>query len=58
MSYEYRMQVYAPHYTAGVIFDLSFICIEAAPIVRWLIGKSADEIIGYLQRKNYRYAWL
>ncbi len=47
------IQIIAPHYTAGLMIFNGRV-IEAAPIVRWMVGKSIDYVYSYCQRKGYR----
>lgn len=32
-------------------------CINAAPVLRWMVGKSYQEVFRYLQRKGWRVIW-
>ena len=47
----YRIE--APHFVAGFVSDLGK-CRVAAPIIRWMVGKSVKEIKVYCQRKNWK----
>jgi hypothetical protein len=47
------VQVTAPHYCAALITDGS-ICIDAAPILQWAVGKTEQELAAYFKRKRYK----
>lgn len=51
----------APHFFAGAIWHhtgTEWACIEAAPIIRWMVGKSAADVARYLRTKGWQYGWL
>lgn len=53
------LRVEAPHFVAGAIWKgPPWRCTEAAPILRWMVGKNADEVRDYLTRKGWRWQWL
>lgn len=43
----------APHFYAGIVTNGSFI-IDAAPIVRYMIGKNEDWVRSYCNKKNWK----
>jgi len=43
----------APHYTASIIIA-NGVCTEAAPILRWAIGKTWRYLHSYFGLKGYR----
>lgn len=45
-------QIYAPHYTAGPVVT-DGIVTEAAPILRWAVGRRWTEVRAYLAAKGY-----
>jgi hypothetical protein len=47
------VRVVAPHFVAGLVMDRA-VCVEAAPILAWAIGKSADDLSQYFRRKGWR----
>jgi hypothetical protein len=47
------VRVVAPHFVAGLIMR-DDVCVEAAPILRWALGKSRDELRAYFARKGWR----
>jgi hypothetical protein len=54
------LHVTAPHFCAGAVWQhlrTGWTCIEAAPILKWMIGKSPLETHLYLQRKGWKYEW-
>lgn len=34
-----------------------WVCVEAAPILKWMKGKQPDEVKAYLARKGWSYGW-
>lgn len=51
------LRVVAPHFVAGAIWENNQ-CIAAAPILKWMIGKSPGYVRDYLKRKKWTYQWL
>lgn len=47
------VRVVAPHFVAGLIVD-NGVCVEAAPILRWAVGKRSDWLRGYFVRKRWQ----
>lgn len=45
--------IHAPHFCAGLIIRDGHV-IDAAPILRWTIGKERDQLKAYLHRKGWR----
>lgn len=45
-------RVTAPHLCAGMVV-LGFHVVEAAPILRWAIGKHVTFLQGYFKRKGW-----
>lgn len=55
------LRVEAPHFVAGAIWEKSpagWRCIEAAPILRWMVGKDRTQIATFLKNKGYSWSWL
>lgn len=52
--------VRAPHFKAGLAFDRQTgVVTEAAPILKWAIGKSWGYVSGYFGSKGYDYVmWI
>lgn len=48
-------QVSAPHFTAGIEVDSeSGTVVQAAPILKWMIGKKIDlKLLEYFQKKEW-----
>lgn len=44
----------APHYCAGAIFENGR-CVHAAPIIRWMIGKSYEYVVHYINKKGFEW---
>lgn len=47
------VRVEAPHFVAGLVIEDGR-CIEAAPILRWAIGKSESYLRSYIRRRAWR----
>lgn len=45
-------QITAPHFCAGIILRDDYV-VDAAPILRWMVGKSRDYVRSYCARKNW-----
>jgi hypothetical protein len=46
-------QITAPHFCAGISFDSAECVVEAAPIVRYMIGWSRQRVRDYCRSKNW-----
>lgn len=46
-------RVEAPHFVAGLI-TIDGRCTEAAPILRWAIGRTEDELRAYFGQKGWK----
>lgn len=57
---EKLLRVEAPHFVAGAIWvrDGAWKCIEAAPILKWMVNESAETVREYLERKGWKHQWL
>lgn len=51
-SSEVLFQITAPYYCAGLIVRGRFV-VDAAPILRWCVGKSRPEVMNYFARKRF-----
>jgi len=47
------VRVDAPHFVAGLVMDRG-VCIEAAPILKWAIGKDRAMLSAYMNKKGWR----
>jgi hypothetical protein len=47
------VRVTAPHFVAGILLAKDGRCVEAAPILRWRVGKTARELKAYFDRKGW-----
>lgn len=47
------VRVVAPHFVAGIILDETGHCVEAAPILRWTVGKHYSELRAYFWRRKW-----
>jgi len=55
------LRVTAPHFVAGAIWkkvNNRWTCIQAAPIIKWMIDKSPVEVQYYLNKRKWKYEWL
>lgn len=50
---ERLVRVSAPHFVAGLVTDGER-CTVAAPIMKWAVGKTEDELRSYFTRKGWR----
>jgi len=48
------VRVDAPHFCAGIEINESGMCMNAAPILKWCIGKKTDFLRGYFNRKGWK----
>ena len=46
------VQVRAPHFTAALIVE-NEVCVRAAPILRWAIGKGSAELRRYFAAQGW-----
>ncbi len=49
------IRITAPHYVAGIIVSKNDIIINAAPILKWTIGKRWGKVAAYFDRKGFHY---
>lgn len=52
------IQIVAPHFVAAIEVDFDepgFVVVEAAPILRWMIGKPFAEVRDYCMRKRWHW---
>lgn len=47
------VQVRAPHFTAGIILENGKV-VEAAPILRWTLGKTHEWLREYFIKKEWK----
>lgn len=47
----------APHFYAASVWN-GKVCVGAAPILKWMIGKAPLEVRNYLVRKKWSYQWV
>ncbi len=50
---ELLIRVEAPHFTAGLVLNKAGVCIHAAPILNWCIGRPRE----YLRLHFARCTW-
>ena len=55
------LRVEGPHFVAGAIWgkeDQTWLCFHAAPILRWMVGKTADEVKHLRGKPGWNLEWL
>jgi hypothetical protein len=52
------IRIEAPHFVAGLVLDERGHVIEAAPILRWAMGRAWGELRSYFRRRGWPYARL
>lgn len=55
------LRITAPHFVAGAIWRQvgpAWRCVDAAPILRWMVGMGAGEVRGYMTSKGWSWEWL
>ena len=52
-STETLVQVDAPHFCAGIVL-VDDVCTEAAPILKWAVGKHRDWLRDYFKAKGWK----
>ena len=56
---EVLVRVTAPHFVAGLVMGQvkgKNVCVRAAPILRWAVYKSADDLRDAFRRKGWKAA--
>lgn len=48
-------RITAPHFCAGLVIDTNSICVEAAPILHWAVGRELRQLLPYFQRKGWTW---
>jgi hypothetical protein len=54
------MTVVAPHFSDQALWrkrGSKWTCINAGPVLRWMIGKPYHEVFRYLERKGWKIGW-
>lgn len=46
-------RVVAPHFVAGLVVGADVVCVGAAPILRWAVGKPLGSLAVYFRRKGW-----
>ncbi len=46
------VQIIAPHFCAGIVVARGVV-IDAAPIIRWLVGRDLDWVIDQITSRNW-----
>lgn len=53
---EHLLHVTTPHFCAGAVYRNGAF-VDAAPILRWVVGKDPAQVGAYIKRKGWRYEW-
>ena len=48
------VRVEAPHFVAGITVNERGMCMGAAPILKWCIGKKTDFLRDYFKSKGWK----
>ncbi len=48
------VRIVAPHFVAGIEINERDMCMVAAPILKWCIGKRTDFLRDYFARKGWK----
>lgn len=49
-------QITSRYYCAGLVFDVETrLCVEAAPIVKWLVGADFEYVKAYCKRTGFKF---
>lgn len=51
-THETLVRVDAPHFCAGLVI-VDGVCVEAAPILKWAIGKPAPKLSAYFTARGW-----
>lgn len=57
---ERLLWVDAPHFYAAAVWQRrpdGWHCVDAAPVLRWMVGKPPAEVGAYLRRKGWQFGW-
>jgi hypothetical protein len=52
------MKVYtinAPHFNAGIMVDDKFTVVQAAPIIRYMIGWDLGDVMEYCEKRKWDF---
>lgn len=57
------LRIDASYFVAGAVFERAdatspWRCAQAAPIVKWMVGKSPSYIVNWLNFKGHSWEWL
>jgi hypothetical protein len=51
------IHIQAPHFTAAVVLARTTV-VRAPPILRYMIGWHAEQVLKYAKEKGWKAAWL
>jgi len=51
---ERLIRIESKYFVAGVIFNENYICIKAAPIIKYMVGWEATKFINYCKSKGWK----
>ncbi len=55
------LRVEAPTFVAGAVWVQrpdGWACVDAAPILRWMIGTKPERVKSWLDRRGFHYEWI
>lgn len=56
---EVLCQFTSQHYCAGAVFSsITDKCVDAAPVIRWMVGKQFRVVADYCKRKGIKFAYV
>ena len=48
------IQIRARHFVAGAVFK-HHRCVKAAPIIHYMLGKTSHWVVGYCEKKGWKW---
>ncbi|HEY2534698.1 MAG TPA: hypothetical protein VGJ20_43455 [Xanthobacteraceae bacterium] len=55
---EKLIRIEAPHFVAGIVIDRKNMVVDAAPILKWMIGRDVHDCLSYFEKQGYRVTTL
>ena len=56
------LRIETSYFVAGAIWEKkssgNWECTKAAPIIKWMVGKSPKQIAKYIRAKKWRWQWI
>lgn len=51
------IRITSTYFCCGVVVDGNWVVVEAAPIIKWMVGRHLKELKTFLQRRNAFIQW-